>query len=683
TLVQTVKELLLPSWLTSWNTPLVTEEEADNLWPREEASAPPGPVCKEAPHRSVRRHTRLRSPRTPREELAGPQSLLNGDSHSEKSEASGSTSGCSSLGGPERESAATPEPRARRHDWSHTRDCGVMANLPSSRGRERLHGGNGHGCVGPAESASRQSPATPRWRVPQRTASGGQGPGFSLSAFGTPVTPGGRERQRLQSPFYPGRTTYGGAASYSRFRLTTGGTPKVETSVQLRERRRGPEEEGLPDCMSNATRQILSTLERMASPLSEAKKVPLDRGSGHSLLSYMPPSQRRRAPYLRGSPVPGPPRGQHARPLASRTARNLDPAVSAARRAAPVTPAPQDSQAKEQREENAQASRPGLETRVAPKDTPVPAPATNGSFSSGGGSDRAGGKVSRTRGIHSSRKPEQGFEDAPPPPDLPDIPLPIGSLPSFTFQLPAPTPIAKQTSGVQSTFASVRPTAADVRPTVADVRPTVTDIRPTVADIRPTATAKGEFALAQPLTLATASSVSSPAQEFSFSVPAQVTELQPASQRTGEFPGLSPSQEFSFSVPAQVTELQPASQRTVSGGQGKADMGKRAEVPAGPAAPASQLVMQGSVMDVLGRKDAAKEVAPEPADVRSSGGEVAPKKSGDVADAAGTRTPAATPEAEKVASRKKKASRALQAKGQKPKKCCVEKDTEDYNPGAF
>lgn len=39
--------------------------------------------------------------------------------------------------------------------------------------------------------------------------------------------------------------------------------------------------------------------------------------------------------------------------------------------------------------------------------------------------------------------------------------------------------------------------------------------------------------------------------------------------------------------------------------------------------------------------------------------------------------------AEKDASRKKKASRALQAKGQKPKKCCVEKDTEDYNPGAF
>ncbi|KAM7294702.1 lethal(3)malignant brain tumor-like protein 1 [Ixodes scapularis] len=259
--------------------------------------------------------------------------------------------------------------------------------------------------------------------------------------------------------------------------------------------------------------------------------------------------------------------------------------------------ATQDSQVREQREEIAQASRPALETRVAPKDTPAPAPATNGSFSSGGGSDRAGGKVSRTRGIHSSRRPEQGFEDAPLPPDLPDIPLPIGSLPSFTFQLPAPTPVAKQTSGVQSTFANVRPTAADVRPAVADVRPTVTDIRQTVADIRPTATAKGEFALAQPLTLATASSVSSPAQEFSFSVPAQVTELQPVSQRT---------------VPAE---------------QGKAGMRKKAEMPAGPAVPASQLVMQGSVMDVLGRKDAAKEVAPEPANVRSSGGKAAPKKS--------------------------------------------------------
>ncbi|EEC09860.1 nuclear pore complex protein nup153, putative [Ixodes scapularis] len=453
TLVQTVKELLLPSWLTSWNTPLVTEEEADNLWPREEASAAPDQSAKR-PRTERPAAYSFAEPQDPQEELAGPQSLLNGDSHSEKSEASGSTSGCSSLGGPERESAATPEPRARRHDWSHTRDCGVMANLPSSGIPDRLRGGNGH-----AESASRQSPATPRWRVPQRTASGGQGPGFSLSAFGTPVTPGGRERQRLQSPFYPGRTTYGGAASYSRFRLATGGTPKAE-----------------------------------------AKKVPLDRGSGHSLLSYM------------------------------------------------------DSQVREQREEITQASRPALETRVAPKDTPAPAPATNGrqvrderrvvpgprlpcsfsAFPSCGGSDRAGGKVSRTRGIHSSRRPEQGFEDAPLPPDLPDIPLPIGSLPSFTFQLPAPTPVAKQTSGVQSTFANVRPTAADVRPAVADVRPTVTDIRQTVADIRPTATAKGEFALAQPLTLATASSVSSPAQAPSQGTPKGFGDLFRPSPATWE-----------------------------------------------------------------------------------------------------------------------------------------------------
>ncbi|KAM7294705.1 nuclear pore complex protein Nup153 [Ixodes scapularis] len=232
TLVQTVKELLLPSWLTSWNTPLVTEEEADNLWPREEASAPPDQSAKR-PRTERPAAYSFAEPQDPREELAGPQSLLNGDSHSEKSEASGSTSGCSSLGGPERESAATPEPRARRHDWSHTRDCGVMANLPSSGIPDRLRGGNGHGCVGSAESASRQSPATPRWRVPQRTASGGQGPGFSLSAFGTPVTPGGRERQRLQSPFYPGRTTYGGAASYSRFRLATGGTPKAASPFRL------------------------------------------------------------------------------------------------------------------------------------------------------------------------------------------------------------------------------------------------------------------------------------------------------------------------------------------------------------------------------------------------------------------------------------------------------------------
>ncbi|CAN8002106.1 unnamed protein product [Ixodes hexagonus] len=597
-LVQTVKELLLPSWLTSWKTPLVTEEEADALWPRDEEPVPevaPKRARTEQPHPGYS----FADPRDAREELSGVRTTYErggasldsmsaphgtGDSHSERSEASGSTSGCSSLGGPERDSGVSLEPRMGRHDWSHTRDCGVMANLPASL--SRTSGGNSHGeCTEMSD----------RWRMPQQTASRGQSPGFSLSAFGMPINT--RERQRLQSPFYPGQTTYGGAAAYRRFGLSTAGTPKATpVSVQLVERRRGPEEEGLPDCMSNATRQILSTLERMASPLSEAKKVPLNRGNGHTLLSYMPPSQRRRAPYLRASPVPvrGPPRGAHARPVASRLARNPDPVVSTARKAAPkVSYSPQVRKKTKEGTEEANPRR--------------------GSTSRDPGRRRrgAGGRTRRYISWHDWCSMEYALQEAPPPPDLPDVPLPVRSLPSFTFQLNAPAPAV--TSVAKPMAAVAKPTVATANPTAAAVKPMVVTAKPTVAAAKPTPSAQDDFAFAPPPTLATASAVCT--------TPAQV--------------GL-------HALPIPLSLPAPAS-------HGEAGSGKGAGTPPGGARPATELVLGGSVMDVLGRKD---KVAASDADRGSTASGAAapvgsskevPRESGDKADGAEVSKPSAAP----------------------------------------
>lgn len=406
--VSTVRDLLMPSWLAMplRNNASPGEEEED----RWQDSRAPSEVDREQlriqPSGQQARSSYSFASRSEvaderdRADLSAQELLLNGDSHSEKSEAS--TSGCSSLaaGAPGSYTLSPASLELLQQDLSHTRDFGVNAGHAAPRASTTRAATDGSLSSFPGDL-----------RVPQQSTPSVHRPSFSLSAFAAP--PGSLKRPRLQSPYYAGRTTFGGVAAYDKFHISstplvarTGATTPQPVAVQLRERR--PRDDGTPDCLSDATRRILRALEKRSSPLSEAKKMPLDRG----LLGYTPASQRRRTPY---TPSTGPPVSGLARFGPPRIARNLDPLVSSTKK------------------EASQADTPSA-AEPSTKAAPCREEAREGFATAG----RAGGKVARARVIHSSRKPDQRMEEAPPPPDLPDVPLPVTSLPSFSFRLPAP-----------------------------------------------------------------------------------------------------------------------------------------------------------------------------------------------------------------------------------------------------
>ncbi|KAL8182638.1 UNVERIFIED_CONTAM: hypothetical protein K2H54_059204 [Gekko kuhli] len=101
-------------------------------------------------------------------------------------------------------------------------------------------------------------------------------PGFNLSAFGALSPSLGntsvlKTSQLGNSPFYPGKTTYGGAAAaarQSKARITPYQTP---IRRQMKAKQVNAQSYGVT---SSTARRILQSLEKMSSPLADAKRIP-------------------------------------------------------------------------------------------------------------------------------------------------------------------------------------------------------------------------------------------------------------------------------------------------------------------------------------------------------------------------------------------------------------------------
>ncbi|XP_068093050.1 nuclear pore complex protein Nup153 isoform X2 [Hyperolius riggenbachi] len=96
-------------------------------------------------------------------------------------------------------------------------------------------------------------------------------PAFNPSAFASLLPSLDRSTNRIgDSPFYPGKTTYGGAAaaSSSRVRSTPYQAP-VRRQVKAK-----PAHTNSYGVTSLAARRILQSLEKMSSPLADAKRIP-------------------------------------------------------------------------------------------------------------------------------------------------------------------------------------------------------------------------------------------------------------------------------------------------------------------------------------------------------------------------------------------------------------------------
>ncbi|KAK7071276.1 hypothetical protein SK128_015990 [Halocaridina rubra] len=156
---------------------------------------------------------------------------------------------------------------------------------------------------------------------PQPSALASKRPRFNVSAYGSSFMV---DRSVLSnssfkmSPFYPGKTMFGGASAYRKGKLQS----RAQTArVQVKPKPAQPSDDG---GLSQAARRILECLEQMSTPISDAKRIPtpipgqrgsfLDAGSSYTAVYH------KYRPLVRQA---GPPASKHSTPVKVTSQENL------------------------------------------------------------------------------------------------------------------------------------------------------------------------------------------------------------------------------------------------------------------------------------------------------------------------------------------------------------------------
>ncbi|XP_053348084.1 nuclear pore complex protein Nup153 isoform X2 [Clarias gariepinus] len=263
-------------------------------------------------------------------------------------------------------------------------------------------------------------------------------PAFNLSVFGTSSSSAMNSSvlnssQLGDSPFYPGKTTYGGAAAAKAARSRPGTPYHAPVRRQIKAKPAGAQPCGVT---SATARRILQSLERMSSPLADAKRIPstvsspLSTSLNHSALDgsgnfqskrkklepAVPPVQKLVIPAV--AAVSGN-RSMSFRP--SLTPGSVSRVLEKISKETPVRRSPQVPDAVPA----ATASISGLSYPLS--STPAASVTSTG-----------GGKMKRERSVRpSTKRPDDEVVEVP---NLPAVSLPISNfnLPTFTFSSPPP-----------------------------------------------------------------------------------------------------------------------------------------------------------------------------------------------------------------------------------------------------
>ncbi|XP_019638882.1 PREDICTED: nuclear pore complex protein Nup153-like isoform X1 [Branchiostoma belcheri] len=327
-----------------------------------------------------------------------------------------------------------------------------------------------------------------RMALPQPPARSARKPTFNYSVFGSPAL---NDSSSLfgspitESPFYEGRTTYGGASAQKQGQKrgrTVSPLQQVPPHTMRQQVRPKPVHSSRGSGVMSVTAQrILHTLERMSTPVSDAKRIPsLTLPSDESPLGFTPSSKKRRvmggsfldpgASRLEGRLAGQPPVQRLNLSTPASIATNRAQTHSTYRPRKSVVPAKEeilvpDSEPTKSESQNTEpspvkaisqpASKPA-EARLAPANKPSsqaaatwtpPAQLPQGS----------GGKMRRERSYGTQRAHAVQDEEEAEVPDLPQIALPLSgtSLPKFDFS-PAPSkPVSEAKVSTSSTTPQV------------------------------------------------------------------------------------------------------------------------------------------------------------------------------------------------------------------------------------
>ncbi|CAL1283686.1 unnamed protein product [Larinioides sclopetarius] len=239
--------------------------------------------------------------------------IMNGDDHSENSEGSASTSGCSSLVSSHKERSNCIGPSNLRLSESALANLrGTLKNTVDLKNRRDL-ASQKEGYPSPNTSASRLSlwsgGLSPAAKFHQRSPSvaNSSQPSFNVSAFGAPSKVNQQIERRVASPFYQGSTRFGGASATRKIPISTA-PYQIEKPSRNQIKVRSNQSEDSLEGMSSAAKRILLTLEKMSSPVTDAKKIPNTNKSPVDLSLYMmPPKHRSNVVSTPGGTSKGPP----------------------------------------------------------------------------------------------------------------------------------------------------------------------------------------------------------------------------------------------------------------------------------------------------------------------------------------------------------------------------------------
>ncbi|XP_041483959.1 nuclear pore complex protein Nup153-like [Lytechinus variegatus] len=380
---------------------------------------------------------------------------------------------------------------------------------------------------------------------PQPSIGSAKRPSFNSSYFGSPKLLG-EPRPKHASPFYPGRTQFGGSSA-QRTALKRHRDSPYEVHLPVKRNiRPKPAQSSLQDGLgatSSTAKKILDTLERMSTPLLDAKKIPLSPTA--SPYSFRPSSRLSGRPGTSRVNTP-PTAGLRVAHQASIKA-NRQPPVSMATTVIDL-------------EKEERVSAPSSD-EVLPLSTGAPTISTAPSFRFGApitsstpaelpsAREKSGGKMkskSRGAGHYSAQKAEQEVCEIP---DLPAIPLPLTKgLPSFSFGSNLYSSTSSSTSK-PSTTSSTSISAASTKDSNLVSNSKNVSSKSSISTTPAQSSTVPSFKFAAPTSTSAATSISEGPQ-FTFASP--IIKQTGSSSTSSSTNSSSTATTFKFSMPRQT-----------------------------------------------------------------------------------------------------------------------------------
>ncbi|KAL3868497.1 hypothetical protein ACJMK2_041298 [Sinanodonta woodiana] len=232
--------------------------------------------------------------------------IVNDDNQSQRSDVSKSTSGCSSMIPHPDKKDYQSEVLQEEHSYS---DISMSASASASTSHNPLqqqqHPSDKYQRVPVVEKTYAWTPRSSgiQHSKPQVPANRNQ-PSFNVSLFGSPIQADtSYMEQRFESSFYAGKTTYGGASAYKKARVNTG-SPYQSCPVR-RQIKPKPTNNTFSAVTSSTARRILVALEKMSTPVNDAKRFPVDSYLQGSFLAQNTSSNRSFAGQSSSRPITG------------------------------------------------------------------------------------------------------------------------------------------------------------------------------------------------------------------------------------------------------------------------------------------------------------------------------------------------------------------------------------------